>query len=125
MACRISYDDVAADLLCLVTAEKGINDTLLKHWLWRNDWAWQEITRNLWQGGEFIPIHPWPPRPFASTHICFVEATCGWHYCVLDFDGRVYDPWQEYRTSLDHSDYKRVASVIGLFKIINQQRVSR
>lgn len=122
MACRVSYETVAADLSSTAESENGLNDTLIKHWLWSNGWAWQEVTRNLFWGNAFVPLHPWPPRPFASTHICFVEATAGWHYCVLDFDGRVYDPWSEVRTSLNHADYKRVASVTGLFRVATQQR---
>lgn len=125
MACRLPYDRVAADLLPDATEEKGVNDTLVKDWLCRNDWAWQEVTRNLWKRNSFHPVHPWPPSPFANTHICFVEATCGWHYCALDFDGRVYDPHSEDRHSLDHPDYKRVSSVIGLFKIrVRRDQVS-
>ena len=116
MACGLTYDDVGRELLPAL-GEEGANDDLVKDWLWRNGWAWQEVTRNVWRNGKFNPRHPWPPSPFASTHICFVEATKGWHYCVLDFDGRVYDPWKEERQSLDHQDYKRVSHVIGLFKI--------
>ena len=113
MACRLSYQTVAATLQC---DADGTNDTLIKDWLCRNGWAWQERTRNLWRGGKFEPVDPWPPKPFAPTHICFVEATKGWHYCVLDFDGRVYDPWKKERETLDHPDYKRVSAVTGLFK---------
>lgn len=113
MACRLRYEDVALDL---PLDGDGTNDTLIKDWLCRHGWAWQERARNLWRGSKFEAVTPWPPKPFAPTHVCFVEATKGWHYCVLNFDGRVYDPWKEERHALDHPDYKRVASVTGLFK---------
>lgn len=116
MACRMTYEEIKRDLGQYL-GDEGLNDSLIKHWLIKNDWAWQEKTRNLWRGGKFEPVHPWPPYPFAPTHICFVEATKNWHYCVLDFEGRVYDPWNRERGTLDHPDYKRVASVIGLFKL--------
>lgn len=127
MACRITYERAASSLVLaqpglamnLSEAIKGdaANDDIVKAWLRLNGWAWQEMTRNVWLHGSFCPRHPWPPAPFAATHICFVEATKGWHYCVMDFDGRVYDPWKEERQSLDHPDYKRVSQVLGLFKI--------
>lgn len=126
MACDLSYDDAAAGLIVtdgtgmrLLEAiePEGANDDIVKAWLRSNGWAWQEATRNLWRNGSFHPIHPWPPAPFALTHICFVEATAGWHYCVMDFAGRVYDPWSEERGSLSHPDYKRVSTILGLFKI--------
>lgn len=119
MACHLKYDDVAADL---VMDDDGTNDGLIKDWLCRNGWAWQEKTENLWKNKQFNRVSTWPPHPFASTHICFVEATRRWHYCVMDFDGRVYDPWDEDRQLITHPDYKRVGSVIGLFKIVNRQQ---
>lgn len=114
MACRLRYETVAADLP--LDGTEGLNDTLVKDWLYRNGWAWQERTPNIWRGGKYEKVHPWPPSPFAPTHICFVEATKGWHFCVLDFDGLVYDPWKQDRNRLDHPDYKRVGSVLGLFR---------
>lgn len=129
MACDLSYEHVATGSLIgfdgmgmrLAEAIKpeGANDDLVKAWLRCNGWAWQEITRNIWMQGKFHPVFPWPPRPFASTHVCFVEATKGWHYCVLDFDGRVRDPFNKERQSLDHPDYKRVSSLLGLFRVRN------
>lgn len=126
MACDLSYEQAAAGLvvtdgtgmrLAEAIQPEGGNDDLTKAWLRCNGWAWQEVTRNLWRGSAFHPVHPWPPAPFANTHICFVEATAGWHYCVMDFVGRVFDPWNEARTTLSHPDYKRVATVLGLFKM--------
>lgn len=120
MACGRTYEGVAADIWKPETHE-GLNDDLVKDWLFRNGWAWQERTRNLWRGNGFRPHDVWPPRPFASTHICFVEATAGWHYCAMDFAGRVFDPWAVERQTLAHPDYKRVSSVLGLFQIKDQQ----
>lgn len=126
MACAVDYETVANGLvssgitsrrLSEAMGTEGLNDDLVKDWLRRHDWAWQEMARNVWQLGGFAPRHPWPPHPFASTHICFVEASSGWHYCTMDFDGRVYDPWKEDRHTLAHPDYKRVGSVIGLYKV--------
>lgn len=116
MACGLKYEQVAADIWTPDTAA-GLNDDLVKDFLFRHEWAWQERTRNVWRGSGFRPHEVWPPHPFASTHICFVEATAGWHYCVLGFDGRVYDPWNEDRQTLVHPDYKRVSTILGLFKI--------
>lgn len=126
MACELSYERTAAGLviaqgLTIQLAEavqpEGANDDIVKAWLRHNGWAWQEATRNVWMKGAYLPLHPWPPSPFASTHVCFVEATKGWHYCVMDFDGSVRDPWNEERRSLVHTDYKRVSSVLGLYKV--------
>jgi hypothetical protein len=126
MACDLDYERVADGLVtgpgCLTRlrdamGDEGLNDDLVKDWLRLNGWAWQEVARNVWQRGGFTPRHPWPPQPFATTHICFVEATKGWHYCAMDYAGRVYDPWDERRASLSWQGYKRVSSVLGLFKI--------
>jgi hypothetical protein len=126
MACEWDYDRVAAGLviaqgLAISLAEairpEGANDDITKAWLRLNGWAWQEKTRNVWIKGAFLPLHPWPPQPFATAHICFVEATKGWHYCAMDALGRVFDPWNQERQSLNHTDYKRVSSVLGLFKV--------
>lgn len=114
IACGVTYEAIAT---VLQVDGDGLNDTLLKDWLFRNGWSWQERTRNLWRGGSYVPLFPWPPEPFALTHICTVEATRGWHYCVLDFEGRVYDPWKRERGDLSHPDYKRVSTVLGLFKL--------
>ena len=126
MACDLKYEQVANSLVVgdgngirvsEAMGEEGMNDDLVKAFLLFNGWSWQEATRNIWMKGSFHPRHPWPPQPFASVHICFVEATKGWHYCVMDFDGSVRDPWKEERRSLGHADFKRVASVLGLYKI--------
>ena len=126
MACDLSYERVAGALvmaqgtvfsLADAVQPEGVNDDIVKAWLRMNGWAWQEKTRNVWIKGAFLPLHPWPPQPFATSHICFVEATRGWHYCAMDALGRVFDPWNEARHSLDHTDYKRVSSVLGLFKV--------
>lgn len=126
MACDLKYEQVADGLvtggcglirLSESMGDEGLNDDLVKDWLRLAGWSWQEVARNLWQRGGFVPRHPWPPQPFAVCHICFVEATSGWHYCVLDFDGSVRDPWKKERRSLAHPDYKRVGTVIGLFKV--------
>ena len=126
MACDLDYETVARGLVTGPTGltsladamgSEGLNDDLVKDWLRLNGWAWQEMAMNVWCRGAFAKRHPWPPQPFATVHVCFVEATKNWHYCVLDFDGSVRDPWVAERKSLDHPDYKRVASVIGLFKV--------
>lgn len=126
MACNRTYERVAEGLvtggsglirLSEAMGTEGLNDDLAKDWLRLQGWSWQEVARNVWQRGGFHARRPWPPHPFATVHICFVEATKGWHYCVLDFDGSVRDPAAKERTSLAHPDYKRVGSVIGLFKV--------
>ena len=126
MACDLDYETVADGLVtfgatsCRLSeamGTEGLNDDLIKDWLRRHGWAWQEMARNVWVKGSASPRHPWPPSPFAAVHICFVEATAGWHYCVLDFDGSVRDPWNAERRSLSHPDYKRIGSVIGLYKV--------
>lgn len=127
MACGIKYEQAAEGLvtggagcltrLCEALGDEGLNDDLVKDWLRIQGWAWQEMTRNVWRPGGFVERHPWPPQPFASVHICFVEASKGWHYCVLDFDGRIRDPFDEGRTSFANANYKRVSSVLGLYKV--------
>lgn len=126
MACDLKYEQVANGLvtggaglvrLSEAMGAEGLNDDLVKDWLRLQGWAWQEMVRNVWQRGQFYARLPWPPQPFATVHVCFVEATKGWHYCVLDFDGSVRDPFDKDRASLAHADYKRVGSVIGLFKV--------
>lgn len=115
MACDMTYEEAAAS--AWTDRSEGLNDDLVKDFLFRHDWAWQDRNPNIWRGGGYVKLQPWPPAPFANTHICFVEATAGWHYCVLDFDGRVRDPFNQERQSLAHPDYKRIAGVCGLFKI--------
>ena len=126
MACDLKYEQVS-DALILgdgngirvseAMGKEGLNDDLVKAFLLFNGWAWQEATRNIWMKGGFHERRPWPPQPFAFTHICFVEATKGWHYCVMDFDGTVRDPWKEDRRSLRHPDYKRISSLLGIYKV--------
>src|ERR1700691_6317813 len=87
MACALHYEDAAAGLVMLgagiqmslaeAIQPEGANDDIIKAWLRCNGWAWQEVTRNIWLKGSFHPVHPWPARPFASRHVCFVEATKG------------------------------------------------
>lgn len=117
MACFADYDAVAAELLPDVEHGNGINDLHMKDWLWRNGWAWQEVSQNHPKGGKYVRRHPWPPSPFASTHIVLLEATRDYHFVVLDFDGRVYDPWKQERDNLSHPDYKSISWVLGLWKI--------
>lgn len=122
MACGQTYEEVFADLGHELNGQaehklRGISDTLVKHYLFRHGWAWQERTMNLWHGGEYRQQEPWPPAPFAASHICLVKATEESHYCAMDETGRVFDPWEPSRVSLTHPDYNRVMAVAGLFKV--------
>ena len=109
MACDLQYEQVAAGLviaqgLTMLLAEaiqtEGANDDIVKAWLCNNGWAWQEITRNVWVKGAFISnCIPGRQRPLHRCTSALFEATKGWHYCVMDFDGSVRDPWNKERGS--------------------------
>jgi len=116
MAADVPYEQVLADLVPDGT-ERGLNELHVHDWLHRNGWAWQQISRNRPSCGKYVPRDPWPPAPFAPSHIAQVEATQGWHFTVMDGSGRVLDPWNEARDTLEHSDYGQVTWVLGLFKV--------
>lgn len=116
MATFTDYETVAATMNH-DTEKTGVNDLHLKAWLVREGWAWQEIFRNYPKNGSYEKREPWPPAPFAETHIVQVEATRGAHFTVMDGRGSVFDPWNVNRNNLMHPDYKSVHWVMGLWKV--------
>lgn len=116
MAVGVDYERIAKDLTPDM-GDRGINDLHLKQWLIENGWAWQEVFLNYPRAGKYVQREPWPPRPFAPTHIVLLEATRDWHFVAMNSDGEVFDPWKQERKSLAHPDYKRISWVMGLWHI--------
>lgn len=48
-----------------------------------------------------LQSNPWPPRPFASAHLCTVKNPGMGHFVVMLEDGRIFDP-------LDGSSHKQL-----------------
>lgn len=119
MACGVPYDDVLP--LLKKGSGGGINETDMYDWMLANGWAWQLVYKNQRiEQGKYQPREPWPPQPFAPSHIVMVRATQDWHFTVMDGDGRVFDPWTDDRKSLDHPDYRDISWVMGLWPVAPQ-----
>lgn len=67
---------------------------------------------------EYVPqdrlLNPWPIKPFAPIHMCFVYDE-GPHAIVMDADGKIYDPDDDKLTDL--SQYYRVYRIVGIWKV--------
>lgn len=116
MACGVDYDAILP-ILSEYWSDKGINDLHVKDWLINNGWAWQEVTMFHPVKGKYEKHDPWPPRPFAPSHIAQVIVAPGAHFTVMDSSGEVFDPWNAARKTLDHADYKQVNWVMGLWRV--------
>lgn len=114
MACGVSYEVVLPLLEC--GSGNGINEPDLYEWLTVNGFAWQMVYQNYRVAGRYHKREPWPPKPFAPTHIVQVQATQQWHFAVMDGTGEVFDPWTADRKSLAHPDYREISWVMGIWK---------
>lgn len=95
MAVEESYDTILND----ICGPSGfpLNELYVYDWCLKNGWAWQLMYVNRPRHesekpeGEYSSGYcrrdPWPPKPFAPSHICMVEATRGWHFCAMDGAG--------------------------------------
>lgn len=117
MATGNTYERMFEELPVGFENDGGLNELHLQAWMMRNGWAWQHMYQNHPQGGKYIKRDPWPPQPFAPTHIAMVTATAGAHFAVLDDKGLVLDPWDRRRETLTHPDYKQVHWVMGLWPV--------
>jgi len=115
MACGVSYESVAP--LLESSSGAGVNEPDLYEWLKANGWAWQMVYQNYRRAGEYHRRTPWPPTPFAPSHIVQVRASQEWHFTVMDGIGRVFDPWTADRKTLHHPDYREISWVMGLWKV--------
>lgn len=107
MVSGLSYETVLADFDGIKIENVGVWGTLLDDWFIKRGFASQVV-------------HAEPPTgwaPWAPVHIAFVQATKGSHVCVMDYQGRVFDPWDVARRTLTHRDYKSVRGVMGLWNI--------
>src|SRR5262249_34521491 len=116
MACGVSYDSVLP--LLQKGSGDGVNETDIYDWLIENGWAWQLVYVNRRvANAKYEKRDPWPPLPFAPSHIVQVRATQAWHFTVMDERGAVFDPWTADRKSLDHPDYREISWVMGLWHV--------
>lgn len=124
MACDVPYDAVLP--LLEQSSGGGINETDLYDWLANNGWAWQlKYVNHRVARGAYEKRNPWPPKPFAPSHIAQVLASQGWHFTVMDGLGNVFDPWTKDRKSLDHPDYREISWVMGLWRTSPLSRPNR
>jgi hypothetical protein len=113
-------DDCGVAVLAMLTG-RTLGETM--DWI---DWKgipvepW-EMARALWRDGCYLRTarepsdvgqESWPPEPFAEAHYAMVTATKGGHWTIMDASGRVFDPWDRSRLSLDV--YGAVHQVTGL-----------
>jgi hypothetical protein len=113
-----SFDDTVKDMEPYwwnEAADEGTDDDAWAQYLAAKGYAYQDICY------EYTPldklIEPWPLKPFAPIHMCFVYAY-GPHAVILLNDGRVLDPNDETIKSL--SEYHRVYRMVGLWKVSEQ-----
>lgn len=116
MACDVPYEQVLP--LMRKGSGAGINENDLYDWLIENGWAWQLVYVNRRvEHAKYEKRNPWPPKPFAPSHILQVRATQAWHFTVMDTAGEVFDPWSADRKTLSHPDYQEISWVMGLWRI--------
>lgn len=109
MVSGLTYEQVLDDFNGKGIEGVGIGGVLFDWWFVKHGVATQGKTPEL--------DDPWPPEPWAPVHIAYVRATQGAHVCVMDCQGRVFDPFDIKRRTLTHKDYKRVRGVIGIWDI--------
>ncbi len=116
-----TYESVKSDFVKLTKrppesfGERGINHIQLDAYLARCGFA---ISRS----GQYDSFtnkkrRVWPPRAIHDFNYCEVEqaATGNWHFVVLLRDGSILDPLMP--DIRYYSDYKRIASIAGVFHI--------
>lgn len=118
MVTGLPYDEVLAPFRYRIEAGHGINEALVYDWLIRHGWAWQVGYKVHHIGAMNQPKEVWPPRPWAPVHLVEARVSSGnYHFAVMDSAGRVFDPWEPARTSLDHPDYQDIVFVWGMWKV--------
>ena len=88
----------------------------IDEWCFRNGFAWQRIHARHKLGSRRLR-DPWPPVPFAPSHICQVVATGCVHFVAMADCGVVYDPADHDRYDLSHPDYSEIIFVMGLWPV--------
>lgn len=117
MITGLPYEEVLAPFAWRTSEGDGLSTIYMHEWLTRNGWAWQEVYKVHHLGGINQKKDIWPPKPWAPAHLIQARVSAGYHFAVMDADGRVFDPWDGARTSIDHPAYQEIASVIGLWKV--------
>ena len=117
MAVGADYETIYEACRDRIEDDRGINELLLHEWLYRHGWAWQQIFRVHQLGGVNVVRETWPPAPWAPVHLCQVLATRDWHFAAMDETGRVFDPWDSSRISLNDPVYRKVSWVMGLWHV--------
>lgn len=96
----------------------GLNEEHIVDFLANHGYAYQKRSNMLLaEGGKLVKRNWWPLQPWAPMHVAQVEATAGWHFVAMDAAGVVHDPFNEKRHTLTHEDYKRVAWIMGIWKV--------
>jgi len=91
---------------------EGTSDEVFEAYLAQHGYAIQYMHH------EYAPTYElranWPPAPFAPIHVCDVFDG-GMHATVMLADGSIMDPNDRSKKRL--TDYHRVFSVAGIFKV--------
>lgn len=119
MAAAVSYERVLRDVDTRVNGEGlGLNESHIREWLFRNGFAYQLIYCWHQLGGTNMRRDVWPAKPWgAPSYIVQLVATQSYHFVAMDKAGRVYDPWDDRRSSLDHPDYREVSFMMGIWPV--------
>ena len=96
---------------------QSLNSWHFEEWCFRHGIAWQRIHARHQMGGHNQLRAPWPPEPWAPSHLCQVIAAGCFHLVAMDERGVVFDPTDSDRRQLAHADYTEICFVMGLWQV--------
>lgn len=115
----ISYQEAKARFPAYDPAKHGIHvDDVLVDFGYALATKWNTFHWRFFCNSREEPRNPWPPEPFASTHICKVRVTANspcFHWVVMLADGKVLDPLTPEPKRL--TDYDTVVSVSAVVPV--------
>ena len=109
-----TYDEVAVDF-------PRINETFgmtfhdADAWLVDHGFA---LTRKWMFKRGNVKVTPWPPHPWAKTHLVTVVRDAASHFVVLLEDGTVLDPVSGETTTLKNIVYTEISLICGVHPIL-------
>lgn len=117
MATGLPYEKVLEPFAWRIDEGEGLNEFQFNDWFVRHGWAWQQVYKVHHLGGINQPKDVWPPKPWAPVHLIEARVSAGYHFAVMDDKGRVFDPWDANRKTLDDPAYQDVIWVMGLWRV--------
>jgi hypothetical protein len=113
----VSYEVIMDDLrMCWDSGgkEEGIDDDAFYQYLSQHGFAFQIFTH--FYGPSLLHRVAWPLKPFAPVHVIGTVMDDGeTHASVMDHAGRIFDPYDTQKTTLD--EYAVVYEMVGIWKL--------